>query len=148
MAHAQPTNVTVRTDGRFEVGRRLKEDFQSGPPLLRDGKPLLMPYEAGTEAGSFTLSSSLRDREGLADLLLGQAELAANSAWRHTGLERRSDRIHLARGQCRCLTDFLLTRLSFPWGCRRIGLRWPYRVRWHRSSTPFCFLDCYPNQPV
>jgi hypothetical protein len=81
-------------------------------------------------------------------LLLGQAELAANSAWRHTGLERRSDRIHLARGQCRCLTDFLLMRLSFPWGCRRIGLRRPYRVLWHRSSTPFCFLDCYPNQPV
>jgi hypothetical protein len=45
MAHAQPTNVTVRTDGRFEAGRRIKEDFQSGPPLLRDGKPLLMPMK-------------------------------------------------------------------------------------------------------
>ena len=51
MAHAQPTNVTVRTDGRFEVGRRLKEDFQSGPPLLRDGKPLLMPMESEQRPG-------------------------------------------------------------------------------------------------
>jgi hypothetical protein len=46
-----------------------------------------------------------RPREGLADLRLGQAELAANSAWRHTGLERGSNRIHLALGQCRRMTD-------------------------------------------
>jgi hypothetical protein len=40
---------------------------------------------------------------------LGQAELPANSAGRHTGLERGSNRIPLALGQCLRLTDLLLT---------------------------------------
>ena len=68
-----------------------------------------------------SLISSFRYREGLAHLRLGQAELPPNSAWRHTGLERGLDRVHLAPGQCRCLTDFLLTSFVFP-----VGLP-PYR---------------------
>ena len=116
--HAQPTNVTVRTDGRFEVGR-LKENFQSGPPLLRDGKPLLMPMKPEQRPGPLRSHhrSGIEQALGLALWTSRTGVIGAGA----DGLERRSDRIHLARGQCRCLTDFLLTRSVFP-----VGLP-PYR---------------------
>jgi hypothetical protein len=85
-------------------------------------------------------SSSFRYREGLAHLRLGQAELPPNSAWRHTGLERGLDRVHLAPGQCRCLTDFLLTSFVFPVGLppyrSSLALPRPLAQVFHASLLP------------
>ena len=98
---------------------------------------------------SFALApSSFQNREGLAHLRLGQAELPPNLAWRHTGLERGSDRIHLAPSQCRCLIDFLLTRhassrvtrIVFPVGLppypSSLALPRPLAQAFHASLLP------------
>jgi putative restriction endonuclease len=44
--------VTVKNDGRFEVGRRLREDFENGRHYYEmQGKPLLMPVKAQQQPG-------------------------------------------------------------------------------------------------
>jgi len=43
--------VTVSTGGRFEVGRRLKEDFET-PPLCEMQGTLLMPGKAEQRPGT------------------------------------------------------------------------------------------------